>query len=86
MTDSTGPNPFEQVVRSFQAAMAAESIPAETIEHVVNRVLYGDPHPGRRHRIADEVSIHVQFGPPIAAHQQAVRAAVAGTRHQIVGR
>lgn len=74
MSDGTGPNRFEQTVRSFQAAMAAEGIPAESIEHVVNRVLYGTPHPAPARPVTITISGYV--GNP-AALVTAIRAEVA---------
>lgn len=57
---------LRQTVRAFQLAMRAEGIPEQSVEHVVNRVLYGDPHPGRRYR--DSEQREMAAGPGVTIH------------------
>jgi hypothetical protein len=61
-----------RMIGAFQSAMADEGIPAETIEHVINRLVYGDPH-GPRARAGEvresgqRITIHMNGDPVMAA-------------------
>jgi hypothetical protein len=52
--------PF-RLLQAFDEAMKAEGIPETQREHVINRLLYGDPHPG--HRSPEQPTIHISGQP-----------------------
>jgi hypothetical protein len=72
-------------VRAFQVAMTDERIPADSIERVVNRVVYGDPrgphirNRGRQHEndtIEAPATIHIHITHPVPGSLAAAMSAM----------
>ncbi len=56
--------PF-RLLQAFDEAMKAEGIPEMQREHVINRLLYGTPHPAERQQEpAQQITVHVS-GPDL---------------------
>ena len=56
---------LSRMVRAFQVAMTDERIPADQVERVVNRVVYGDPCGSAcRKEIRDDVTVHIHITTP----------------------
>lgn len=64
MTGSTEPQ-WPKLMRAIDAAMKAEGVNALRRVRVLNRLIHGDPHPGRR--MTDEITIHITGPQPGSA-------------------
>lgn len=69
-------------LKAVQHAMRLEGIPEESVEHVINRLMYGDPHPPKARQPVTQVIVNMSNAPApeqiqrLGARIQAMRDAV----------
>ena len=62
-----GVSEMADFLKSVQLAMRLEGIPEESVEHVIDRLVYGDPHGPVRHRDSEpseQIQVHVTVTAP----------------------
>lgn len=48
---------MEDFLKAVQHAMRLEGIPEESVDHVINRLVYGDPHGPRTRRASEQSQV-----------------------------
>lgn len=82
---------MEDFLKAVQHAMRLEGIPEESVEHVINRLVYGDPHGPVKRRASEQAAqaiVHIANVPAPEAMQQLgarIRAMSAAVRRGELG-